>query len=52
MTVYDCETHNLYQLKYEDTDIIKTYLFEYGFENKNYKFLDTLLNNKIPKEWL
>lgn len=52
MTVYDCETHNLYQMKYEDTDIIKTYLFEYGFENKNYKFLDTLLNNKIPKEWL
>ena len=51
MTVYDIAANKLYQLNYTDSEIIKTYLIDYKLNNSDYRFLDTLLDDNIPKSW-
>lgn len=51
MTAYDKDSDALYTLNYTDADIIKAYLINYKFDNSDYEFLDTLLDDNIPKSW-
>ena len=51
MTAYDKDSNTLYTLKHSEADIIKTYLVNFEFDNSNYMFLDTLLDDNIPKSW-
>lgn len=51
MTVYDQESNMLYTLDHTDADIIETYLIDYKLNNSDYRFIDTLLNDNIPKSW-
>lgn len=51
MTVYDKNRNMLFTLDHTDADIIKTYLIDYKFNNSDYRFLDTLLDDNIPDSW-
>ena len=51
MTAYDKDSNMLYTLNHTDADIIETYLINYKFNNSDYRFLDTLLDDNIPSSW-
>lgn len=51
MTAYDKDSNMLYTLNHTDADIIETYLINYKFNNSDYRFLDTLLDDNIPNSW-